>query len=552
MPPLVGAVDPSITCGRFEQRLRRDAAAEQARAAQPLVPLDQRDAPAEHRRPERRRVAAGAGAHDDQVVAVLRHPLEPPLGPGYAVGPYYRRSARAAFRHDERGHRTAPETELQHSPLEAEHRALGAKLGAVRRLAHAHRVPRGRSRSTRRSARRSGCSTSRTWASSSRRGPGALDRRSSATFTNDLSQVAGRRRPVQDGAERRRRDRRRPDRLPARRGALPRRAERRQRRDGLRVVRGAGRRRRGVGRAGRLDADRRPGPALARRWSARCSPRRCRSRTCTAPRRTWRGRARRSCPGAATRANAGSSCSSRRPSAVDLWRRSSDIGSPVRAGAARARARATPSGPRWATRCTATTSRRTERRSRPAWGGPSPSTRATSSDGTRWSAQREAGVPARLWGLRMEGRLIPRPHYAVLPRATSASARPRAGRSRRRSGGDRPRLPRRPARGFAPGDRVEVDVRGRRGDAERGQAAVRRRQPAIVSLLYVLRAVRQSRPAIRAPGVSGRAFRAPPSRSPPNPAGPARPVARSPARRATGGTSERAGAPCSPRTRTPA
>src|SRR5205814_8405036 len=27
--------------------------------------------------------------------------------------------------------------------------------------------------------------------------------------------------------------------------------------------------------------------------------------------------------------------------------------------------------------------------------------------------QREEGIPARLWGLEMEGRLIPRPHYGV-------------------------------------------------------------------------------------------------------------------------------------------
>ncbi len=78
--------------------------------------------------------------------------------------------------------------------------------------------------------------------------------------------------------------------------------------------------------------------------------------------------------------------------------------------------------------------------------------------------QREAGVPARLWGLQMEGRLIPRPHYEVF------RAEERVGETT--SGTFSPTLRRgialaylSPVARFAPGDRVEVDIRGRRGYA---------------------------------------------------------------------------------------
>jgi aminomethyltransferase len=79
--------------------------------------------------------------------------------------------------------------------------------------------------------------------------------------------------------------------------------------------------------------------------------------------------------------------------------------------------------------------------------------------------QRAAGVPARLWGLRTEGRgAIPRPHYGVHADGE------RVGETT--SGGFSPTLRAgialaylSPVDRFAEGDRVEVDVRGRRGPA---------------------------------------------------------------------------------------
>jgi aminomethyltransferase len=78
--------------------------------------------------------------------------------------------------------------------------------------------------------------------------------------------------------------------------------------------------------------------------------------------------------------------------------------------------------------------------------------------------QRDAGVPDRLWGLRMEDRLIPRPHYGVFV------GDERVGETT--SGTFSPTLRRgiamaylEPADRFEPGDPVHVDVRGRRGSA---------------------------------------------------------------------------------------
>ena len=79
--------------------------------------------------------------------------------------------------------------------------------------------------------------------------------------------------------------------------------------------------------------------------------------------------------------------------------------------------------------------------------------------------QKEEGIPSRLWGLRMEGKLIPRPHYPVLSdgeqvgETTSGTFSPTL-----RVGIGMAYLS--PRDGFSPGDRVEVDVRGRRGEAE--------------------------------------------------------------------------------------
>ncbi len=79
--------------------------------------------------------------------------------------------------------------------------------------------------------------------------------------------------------------------------------------------------------------------------------------------------------------------------------------------------------------------------------------------------QKEIGLPARLRALRMEGRLIPRPHYPVISQGaqvgetTSGTFSPTL-----RVGIALAYLS--PPDAFAPGERVEVDVRGRRGEAE--------------------------------------------------------------------------------------
>lgn len=79
--------------------------------------------------------------------------------------------------------------------------------------------------------------------------------------------------------------------------------------------------------------------------------------------------------------------------------------------------------------------------------------------------QKEEGIPARLWGLRMKDRLIPRPHYAVLAdgehvgETTSGTFSPTL-----KVGIAMAYLS--PRDRFAPGDQVEIDVRGRIGAAE--------------------------------------------------------------------------------------
>jgi aminomethyltransferase len=79
--------------------------------------------------------------------------------------------------------------------------------------------------------------------------------------------------------------------------------------------------------------------------------------------------------------------------------------------------------------------------------------------------QKEQGIPARLRALRMEGRLIPRAHYPVFSggaqvgETTSGTFSPTL-----RIGIALAYLS--PADGFTPGERVEIDVRGRRGEAE--------------------------------------------------------------------------------------
>jgi aminomethyltransferase len=79
--------------------------------------------------------------------------------------------------------------------------------------------------------------------------------------------------------------------------------------------------------------------------------------------------------------------------------------------------------------------------------------------------QKEEGVPARLWGFRMQDRLIPRPHYPIL-----ADDEPIGETT---SGTFSPTLKVGVAMGYvsprdrvAAGDEVEIEIRSRRGKAE--------------------------------------------------------------------------------------
>jgi aminomethyltransferase len=79
--------------------------------------------------------------------------------------------------------------------------------------------------------------------------------------------------------------------------------------------------------------------------------------------------------------------------------------------------------------------------------------------------QKEQGIPARLRALRMQDRLIPRPHYPVFSEGAQVGETT--------SGTFSPTLKvgialayLSPPDRFLPGGRVEVDVRGRRGEAE--------------------------------------------------------------------------------------
>jgi aminomethyltransferase len=79
--------------------------------------------------------------------------------------------------------------------------------------------------------------------------------------------------------------------------------------------------------------------------------------------------------------------------------------------------------------------------------------------------QKGKGIPARLWGLRMLDRLIPRPHYPILAdgeevgETTSGTFSPTL-----RVGIGMGYLS--PRHRFGAGDEVEIDIRGRRGRAE--------------------------------------------------------------------------------------
>jgi aminomethyltransferase len=81
------------------------------------------------------------------------------------------------------------------------------------------------------------------------------------------------------------------------------------------------------------------------------------------------------------------------------------------------------------------------------------------------ATQKSEGIPDRLWGLRMTGKLIPRAHYPVhagdeqVGETTSGTFSPTL-----RVGIAMAYLA--PRDRFKPGDTVEIDVRGRRGEAE--------------------------------------------------------------------------------------
>jgi aminomethyltransferase len=79
--------------------------------------------------------------------------------------------------------------------------------------------------------------------------------------------------------------------------------------------------------------------------------------------------------------------------------------------------------------------------------------------------QKEEGVPSRLWGFRMLDRLIPRPHYPILAAGETVGETT--------SGTFAPTLKVGVAMGYvsprdrvAAGDEVEIEIRGRRGKAE--------------------------------------------------------------------------------------
>src|SRR5262249_19882091 len=125
--PLLGPVDVVHDRRRLEERLRRDAAAKQARPAELLVAFDDGDPLAELRGAERRRVPARARAEREDVVgAPVRHPLGPFVGT-------VRLGVRGAGHTTAGGQRAMSEGTghaLRRTPLDARHRALGAKMGA--------------------------------------------------------------------------------------------------------------------------------------------------------------------------------------------------------------------------------------------------------------------------------------------------------------------------------------------------------------------------------------------------------------------------------------
>ncbi len=221
--PLVGAVHRVHHGGGLQQGLRGDATPEQAGAAEAVVTFDQGDALAELGGAQGGGVPARPGA-DHHYVVRITHPVSKStarLVP--AVG-----AARCPLAVPCRAMDESTEAqELKHTPLEAEHEALGAKMapfagwnmpieyeGALEE----HRAVR----------ERVGLFDLTHLGKVEVTGPGALGMLQARGHQRP-AQGGRRRGPLQPRPERGRRRDRGPDRLPAGRGAVLRRPERRER-----------------------------------------------------------------------------------------------------------------------------------------------------------------------------------------------------------------------------------------------------------------------------------------------------------------------------------
>src|SRR3546814_488614 len=83
-----GVLDVAVDLGRAQQRLGRDAAPVQADAAE-LVALDDGGLEAQLGRADRRGIAAGAGAEDDDVETGVAHVGSSPLTAAWSAGRRY-------------------------------------------------------------------------------------------------------------------------------------------------------------------------------------------------------------------------------------------------------------------------------------------------------------------------------------------------------------------------------------------------------------------------------------------------------------------------------
>ena len=133
--PFLRAIDRVHHRRGLQQRLGRDAATDEAGAAQPIVALDDGDTLAHLCRPESRGVAAGAGADHDDVVRV-RHRSSSLLGRSRTdvsrsePADYHSEPMPPSTRADAMPDASDAPQELKRTPLEAEHLRLGAKMAA--------------------------------------------------------------------------------------------------------------------------------------------------------------------------------------------------------------------------------------------------------------------------------------------------------------------------------------------------------------------------------------------------------------------------------------